>query len=214
MAITFRANKNQALTYSEMDTNFGSYFYSSSIANGGQTLKLHYTSSLPANVNLPTHEIPLTTGIGTNGSNQRVAFFTGSSALTTTPGFIVSSSHVGINLNESTDQPLTYQLEVSGSIKASGTIIQSSDRRLKEDIRPIAHGLDKVEQLLGVNYKLIGTEKDDAGFIAQDILEIIPEVVSEDNKGYLSVNYNGVIPYLVEAIKDLKQELEEIKRQL
>ena len=38
--------------------------------------------------------------------------------------------------------------------------------------------------------------------------------VSEDNKGYLGVNYSGVVPYLVEAIKDLKQELEAIKRQL
>ena len=214
MAITFRANKNQALTYSEMDTNFGSYFYSSSIHNGGQTLKLHYTSSVPANVNLPTHEIPLTTGIGTNGSDQRVAFFTGSSALTTTPGFIVSSSHVGINLDEANNQPLTYHLEVSGSIKASNSIIQTSDERLKDNITPIAFGLDKVEQLSGVTYTFKGKDKVEAGLIAQEIQNVIPEVVFEDNNGYLGVNYNGVIPYLIEAIKDLKDEIKDLKSKL
>ena len=39
----------------------------------------------------------------------------------------------------------------------------------------------------------------------------MPEVVSEDNKGYLSVNYNGIIGYLIEAVKELKQEVEELK---
>ena len=214
MAITFRANKNQALTYSEMDTNFGSYFFSSSIHNGGQTLKLHYTSSLPANVNLPTHEIPLTTGIGTAGSDRRVAFFTGSSALTTTPGFIVSSSKVGINLDETNDLPIDYELTVSGSIKATGTVIQGSDKRYKENVIGINSGLDKVVSLTGVNYNRIGQEKIEAGFIAQDIQEVIPEVVFEDNNSYLGVNYNGVVPYLVEAIKDLKNEIEDLKSRL
>ena len=50
-----------------------------------------------------------------------------------------------------------------------------------------------------------------AGFIAQEIQEVIPEVVSEDKNGYLGVNYSGVVPYLVEAIKELKEEIKELK---
>lgn len=209
--INFRAEKGQALTYAEMDSNFGTLFYSSSLQNNGQTLRLHYSGSTAANVNRTPHDIPLTQGIGTAGSDMRVAFFTGSSALSSVSGFIVSGSKVGINLNESTDIPITYQLEVSGSIKASGTVIQGSDERLKENIEPIPFALDKVKDLRGVNYNLIGNSELQAGFIAQEIQEVIPEVVSEDKNGYLGVNYSGVVPYLVEAIKELKEEIKELK---
>lgn len=212
--INFRAEKGQALTFAEMDSNFGTFFYSSSLQNSGQTLRLHYSGSVAANVNRDPHDISLTTGISNAGTDKRVAFFTGSSALTTVSGFIVSGSKVGINLDETDDLPITYQLEVSGSIKASGTVIQGSDRRLKENITPIPFALDKVENIQGVNYNLIGQEKTQAGFVAQDIKNIIPEVVSKDNNGYLGVNYSGVIPYLVESIKELKAEIDELKSRL
>lgn len=212
--INFRAEKGQALTYAEMDSNFGTLFYSSSLQNNGQTLRLHYSGSTAANINRTAHDIPLTKGIGTAGSDMRVAFFTGSSALSSVSGFIVSGSKVGINLNESTDIPITYQLEVSGSIKASGTVIQGSDKRLKENIEPIPFALDKVKDLRGVNYNLTGNSGLEAGFIAQEVQEVIPEVVSEDKNGYLGINYSGVIPYLVEAVKELKEEIKDLKSKL
>ena len=212
--INFRAEKGQALTYAEMDSNFGTLFYSSSLQNNGQTLRLHYSGSTAANINRTAHDIPLTKGIGTAGSDTRVAFFTGSSALSSVSGFIVSGSKVGINLNESTDIPITYQLEVSGSIKASGTVIQGSDKRLKENIEPIPFALDKVKDLRGVNYNLTGNSELEAGFIAQEVQEVIPEVVSEDKNGYLGINYSGVIPYLVEAVKELKEEIKDLKSKL
>ena len=212
--INFRAEKGQALTYAEMDSNFGTLFYSSSLQNNGQTLRLHYSGSTAANINRTAHDIPLTKGIGAAGSDMRVAFFTGSSALSSVSGFIVSGSKVGINLNESTDIPITYQLEVSGSIKASGTVIQGSDKRLKENIEPIPFALDKVKDLRGVNYNLTGNSELEAGFIAQEVQEVIPEVVSEDKNGYLGINYSGVIPYLVEAVKELKEEIKDLKSKL
>ena len=51
MAVFFRANKSQPLTYGEMDQNLGSFFYSSSVANGGRTLVLHYTGSSQVPIN-------------------------------------------------------------------------------------------------------------------------------------------------------------------
>lgn len=212
--INFRAEKGQALTYAEMDSNFGTLFYSSSLQNNGQTLRLHYSGSTAANINRTAHDIPLTKGIGTAGSDMRVAFFTGSSALSSVSGFIVSGSKVGINLNESTDIPITYQLEVSGSIKASGAVIQGSDKRLKENIEPIPFALDKIKDLRGVNYNLTGNSELEAGFIAQEVQEVIPEVVSEDKNGYLGINYSGIIPYLVEAVKELKEEIKDLKSKL
>ena len=75
MAITFRAQKGQALSYAEMDTNLGSYIYSASTSNNGQQLDLHYTSSAAASMNQATIAVPLTKGIGTAGSNMRIPYF-------------------------------------------------------------------------------------------------------------------------------------------
>jgi len=212
--INFRAAKGTPLTYEEIDNNFGTYFYSSSLHNSGQTLRLHYSGSVAANVNRTPHDVPLTSGLGGAGSNRRVPFFTGSSALQTVSGFIVSGSSVGINLHETNDLPISHQLTVSGSIKASATVVQGSDKRLKDNITPIGPSLEKIQNVEGVTYTLKGQDEVLSGFIAQDIKEFIPEVVSEDNKGYLGVNYSGVIPYLVESIKELKAEIDELKSKL
>ena len=120
MAVTFRANKTQPLTYDEMDQNLGSFFYSSSIANGGRNLVLHYTGSGNVPINKTAHEVSLVSGVQP-GVSGRFAFYSGSASLTTAQGLIISQSggrvSVGINVNESTDFPLTNALEVSGSIR-------------------------------------------------------------------------------------------------
>lgn len=215
MPIFFRANKSQPLTYGEMDQNLGSFFYSSSVANGGRTLVLHYTGSSQVPINQAAHEVSLVQGISP-GTNRRLAFYSGSSTITTAAGLIASSSDngvsVGINVNETTDLPLTYNLEVSGSIRTSAAVFQSSDARLKENIETVDQALHKVVTSRGVTFDKDGSRQ--VGVIAQEIQTTVPEVVSEDNNGYLSVNYNGIVGVLIEAIKELKAEVEELKSKL
>lgn len=213
MAITFRANKGEALSYAEMDTNFGSFFYSSSIENNGAELVLHYTSSLNVPINQSEHRINLVKGF-TNGSNRRVAYFKGTSALSSSAGFIVDGEKVGIGVNEVSDIPLTYQLEVSGSIRASAGVLSNSDRKLKQKIKPLENSSKIVSSLQGVEFEWIGKNGKNFGVIAQDIQKVIPQVVSEDNMGYLSVNYSAIIPFLIESIKDLQKEVKELKAKL
>ena len=127
MAITFRANKGQPLTYSEMDQNFGSFLYSSSLSGNGQQLNLHYTGSINVPINSGSVSYSLIRGLQNAGSDLRVALFSGSSTIVTRNGFICDETgSVGIKINES-NAPLSYALDVSGSIRASGTILQSSD---------------------------------------------------------------------------------------
>jgi hypothetical protein len=213
MAITFRANKGQALSYAEMDTNFGSYFYSSSLENNGAELVLHYTSSLNVPINQPEHRINLVKGVN-GGANRRVAYYKSTSALSSSQGFIVDGTKVGINVDETNDIPLTYQLEVSGSIRASQSVLSNSDRRLKQKIRPITNGSNIVSSLEGVEFEWTGRNGKQYGVIAQDIQKVIPQVVSEDNMGYLSVNYSAIIPFLIESIKELQKEVKELKAKL
>jgi len=215
MAITLRANKGNALTYAEMDTNFGSYFYSSSVDAAGQTLYLHYTSSIPANINNATHEISLNQGIGTGGSDHRVPFYSGSTTLTSMPGFVASGSKVGINVDESSDlHNLTYNLEVSGSIRASQAILTNSDERLKINIRPIDNATEIVSSLTGVRYDWKEGAENQVGVIAQEVEKVLPEVVSEDNNGYLSVDYPKLVSVLIQSNKELTERIERLESRL
>jgi len=209
MAITFRANKTTPLTYFEMDQNLGSYFYSSSISNDGRTLYLHYTGSSAVPIVQPRHEVSIVGGVPI-GVNGRVAYYTGSTSLQTSEGFLVDSSgSVGIGVNESTDLPLTYKLEVSGSIRTSAALYQSSDERLKTNIETIDNALTKVVSSRGVTFDRNNNIKE-VGVIAQEIQRTIPEVVSKDNNDYLSVNYNGIVGVLIEAIKEQDELIQNL----
>lgn len=212
--ITFRANKGEALTYSEMDKNFGSYFYSSSLSANGQNLLLHYTGSSEVPINSGSHNISLIRGLTNAGSDRRVAHFSGSSTIVTSPGFVVDTSgSVGIKIDEST-QPLSYALDVSGSIRASGTVVQSSDIRLKENIKNIDNASDKLERISGVYFNWRDSKKTAVGVIAQEVQKVLPEVVSEDNKGYLNVDYGGIVPLLIETVKEQKSTIQNLEKRI
>lgn len=100
----------------------------------------------------------------------------------------------------------------SGGFTASGNVTAYSDIRLKTDIERIPNALNKVSNIVGVTYKR--TDLDDGrrhvGVIAQDVLEVLPEAVFE-REDTLSVAYGNMVGLLVEAIKELKQEIEELK---
>jgi|SRR6056300_394805 hypothetical protein len=202
MAITFRANKGQALTYSEMDTNLGNYFYSSSLESAGTVLVLHYTSSIEVPVNNSSHRVPLLKGV-LNGGPRRVAYFSSSEAITSSQGFIVDGTKVGINVDESISS-LSYQLQVSGSVQCT-SLFQTSDERLKTNVKSIDDALTKIVSSRGVSFDRDNGIKE-VGVIAQEIENTVPEVVSKDENDYLSVNYSGLVGVLIEAVKE-QQEL-------
>jgi len=123
MAINFRADKGTALTYAEVDNNFGAYFTSAS-ANGN-TFTLYYPSSSQVPVNSGSVEISLIKGLQDAGQHGRIAHFSGSSGISTTEGFLINDSgNVAIGAENDTPD-LTYKLTVTGDIKATGTILQS-----------------------------------------------------------------------------------------
>lgn len=110
----------------------------------------------------------------------------------------------------------------NGSILCDGDVTAfrqttSSDERLKKNITPITNGLDKVLKLQGVNYQFIKDRDNrrEVGLIAQQVEEVVPEVVAErDTDGMKTVNYGALVGVLVEAIKELTQEVETLKAKL
>ena len=107
---------------------------------------------------------------------------------------------------------------ISGSeIEASGDVIAfgSSDKRLKDNIEPIEDPLEKMDKIGGYTFiwndKQSTYEGKDVGVIAQEIEEVLPEVVMTRGSGYKAVKYEKIVPLLIESIKELKQEVDEIK---
>ena len=98
----------------------------------------------------------------------------------------------------------------TGDFTATGNVTTNSDRRLKENIKTITHALDKVMQLEGVSYNKIDGDRNEIGLIAQDVEDIVPEVVIDGD--YKSISYGNITALLIEAIKDLKAEIEELKK--
>uniref|UniRef100_A0A6C0CLH8 Peptidase S74 domain-containing protein n=1 Tax=viral metagenome TaxID=1070528 RepID=A0A6C0CLH8_9ZZZZ len=89
----------------------------------------------------------------------------------------------------------------------------ASDVRLKENITNLDNSLDKICNIRGVNYnwKNDETKTKTAGVIAQEVLEQIPEAVNNSDSEKLSVNYNSIIAHLIESVKELKREINELK---
>lgn len=85
----------------------------------------------------------------------------------------------------------------------------SSDRRLKSEFAPLEDALNKVCSLEGQTY--LKNDKRGAGLIAQDLQKVLPEAVHENDEGYLSIAPAGVVALLVEAVKELRAEVQELR---
>jgi hypothetical protein len=114
------------------------------------------------------------------------------------------ANHGGVQINGS--------LNVTGDIAAFFT---PSDRNWKDNIAPLTDSLSKVCAISGNRFDW--NEKSDysgtdVGLIAQEVRDILPEAVAEREDGHLSVSYIKIIPLLVEAIKELRNEVENLKK--
>ena len=112
-----------------------------------------------------------------------------------------SSSSGTLTTAKVSSSKLTYN--PSTGRLTSTSVNSSSDENLKKDITSVGSALDKVKKLRGVDYTWKDTNEKGKGVIAQELQEVFPELVSEEPNGYLSVNYNGLIAVLIEAIKEL-----------
>ncbi len=107
-----------------------------------------------------------------------------------------------------------YAIDVAnglGDIRASA-FVTYSDRSLKQNINPINNALEKVMKLEAVSYEMKGNQKQEIGFIAQDVAKIIPEIcaIGDDGEGK-GIDYSRLTSMLVGAIKAQQQQIEELK---
>jgi hypothetical protein len=119
----------------------------------------------------------------------------------------------------------SYELDVNGTVRAS-TFLNNSDRRFKKDIEPLENALEKINAMEGVSYQFKKSKineynlpsEQQYGLIAQDVQKIAPNIVQEDEQGYLGIDYIKIIPLLIESVKEqqasivaLQEENEALK---
>ena len=130
------------------------------------------------------------------------------------------------------DHITTGSLSISGSLgvgtEASGVVgailatndvvaFASSDLRLKSNLNKIENPLEKINQLSGYEFDWIPMEGihihsgHDIGVIAQEVEKVFPEVVADRENGYKAVKYEKLVSVLIEGIKELKTELDQLK---
>ena len=107
-----------------------------------------------------------------------------------------------------------FSLAGTGNLTIAGTLTQNSDARLKTNISTLENSMEKLEQIHGYHYNWRDADRDpllQTGLMAQEVEKVMPELVITNEAGVKSLNYSGLVPYLLEAIKELKKEVEQLK---
>ena len=131
--------------------------------------------------------------------------------------YFTDNTSLDVILNGSTE----FRFEADGDFHADGDLIAfsstvASDINLKENIGVVPNALEKVEALNGVTFNWKKTGEKSAGVIAQEVQAILPEAVKEvtpigGGDSHLTVNYHALTSILIESIKQLKAEIDELK---
>lgn len=127
--------------------------------------------------------------------------------------YLTSSVKVGVKRI-----PSSYDFEVQGTMAATADVIayMSSDKRLKDNIKPIENPIDKIKQIGGYSFDWNDKQDiykgSDFGVIAQEIEKVLPSLVQDREDGYKGVKYDKIVSLLIEAIKDQQKQIDELKK--
>mgnify|MGYP003631525799 FL=1 len=187
------------------------------IGAGTSNLAIGTTSStaLAGNTTIPTNNTQLTNGQGFISSLS-------GAVLTTTTQTVAGAKTFSSDLKVSTGSIAVGNVTNSttdGRIDAANDVVafSTSDIRLKDNIKTIDNALDKVNSIQGIEFDWIekedvhGNSGHDIGVIAQEIEKVLPDVVTTRESGYKAVKYEKIVPLLIEAIKELTNEINELK---
>jgi len=128
------------------------------------------------------------------------------------PLFEFTTSSAKLTVNEAA---ISGAASVGGTLSVTGNINNTSDRRVKDNLKEIEDPILKVLALTGYSYDRTDLEYvRQVGLIAQEVESVLPEAVSTREDGIKSLNYNSVIALLVEAIKAQQLEINELKERM
>ena len=147
--------------------------------------------------------------IGQYNSSGSSVTNSASSFSTSNTAFVIGNGADSSNKSDAFKVMFNGDTTVSNDLTVSGDVVISSDARLKSNIVSLGSTLPKLLQIDGKSYEMKGKQK--IGVLAQEIKEVFPELVSEDDNEMLAVNYQGLVPVLINALKEQQSEIDELK---
>ena len=181
------------------DVTLDTYGHVTGLASHTMTLaNLGYTGA--TNANYITNNNQLTNGAGYTTNTGDI---TGVTAGTNLNG---GGSSGGVTVNLDTNITLTTVTATNFNT--------TSDRNTKKDITPITDAVRKLQQIGGYNFTFKDTDEKSSGVIAQEVQEVLPELVQKGDEGHLTVQYGNMVGLLIEAIKEQQTQIDELKEKL
>jgi hypothetical protein len=187
-----------------------------STTTGGGQIYLNGATGNRIDFNSNGVAAPTTT---TRSAGTKIVLYPNISPSSADYGFGIEASTLWSGVSSSADQFKWYAgttnvatLSGTGTFTTT-TLVETSSITLKENINPIENALDKILQLNPVTYdRKNNISKNEAGLIAEEVNEIIPNIVSKDSEGNPNgINYTKLSVYLIDAIKELKKEIEDLR---
>jgi hypothetical protein len=202
-----------------------------SVSDAGSTATVHYPFFGTSGGSIPTTLSPLvrsnlsfvpstgalTATIGSfanvygSTSNSGTVTIRGTAAATKATASVLMTDGVASSSTTTGTLVVTGGVGISGQMTAT-SIVETSSIAFKENVNPIDNALGLVMQLAGVTYDRKDNKEHEAGLIAEQVYKIIPDLVSLDTTGKPhGIKYTKLTAYLLESIKSLKTEIEELK---
>lgn len=128
-----------------------------------------------------------------------------------TPNKTIRASYGNLDFINSNYNAVIATITDAGNFTATGNVTAFSDARVKTNIKLIPNALDKVNSIRGVSFDRTDIDSHQIGVIAQEIKEVLPEVVLADANGNLSVAYGNIVAVLIEAIKELSDKVKVLE---
>lgn len=222
--ISFNAINETTVLYSLCSNVFRVNEVGSGVASLNIIAPTIVNGSLSATGNFTTPGLLFCTGINTN--NGGINAGTGSITSGNITCGAINTQNNGINTGTANIGCNTIfaagDVNATGSVIAGGDVIafNSSDIRLKTNLKPISNALATIDQINGYTFTWDSSNDstprkgEDVGIVAQEIQQILPQIVTEKDNGYLGVDYQRIVPYLISCIKELKNEIEQLKNEV
>ncbi len=106
-----------------------------------------------------------------------------------------------------------YGIDIGNSPFHGGKYYHTSDMRLKSNIHPVEHALDKLLALHGVEFNWKKDGQADMGVVAQNVAEVFPNVVTKNSEGMMSVEYDSLVGPMIEAMRDLNAKNDKLEHE-
>ena len=169
----------------------------------------HKTTAMGANTTASDYASLVIGQFNSSGSsvtNNATSFSTSNTA------FVIGNGSDSSNKSDAFKVMFNGDTTVSNDLTVSGDVVISSDARLKTNIVSLGSTLPKLLQIDGKSYEIKGKQK--IGVLAQEIKEVFPELVSEDDNEMLAVNYQGLVPVLINALKEQDAKMKEQEKKI